>query len=63
MLIYAFNVSHIERMDIGQISISPKWDEIKIKNMIPLNLNSVSLQFDDKLIFICGGVDDKGSST
>ncbi|CDW79004.1 kelch motif family protein [Stylonychia lemnae] len=60
--VYAFGKLAIERIDLSKIPISPRWDELNVKNFQPYPMASVSFKFDDNLIVICGGVDDKNSN-
>jgi Kelch motif len=59
---YAFGSKGVERIDLSKTPIDPKWEEVKVKNIAPLNLSTMSFQFDENLILICGGQDETSSS-
>ncbi len=63
LYVYAFNGTVIERVNLHSLKQELKWEVVKIKSMIPLNSQAASLQFDDNLILLFGGVNDQNSMT
>ena len=59
VFVYAFGKLAVERMEIGQAS--PKWEELIVKNFFPFNACSFAFKYDENLIVIAGGTDEKNS--
>jgi hypothetical protein len=58
--VYAFGKLAIEKMEIG--SLNPKWEEIIVKNFTAFNNSPLTFKYDENLIVVMGGTDDKNSS-
>ena len=43
VLIYVFGRNVIERINLDKVPLDEKWEEVKLKNPIPLNLLTITL--------------------
>jgi hypothetical protein len=60
-VVYAFGATFIEKLDLQLKPADQKWQVVKLNASLRLNSSSIAIQYDENIILICGGVNDKGS--
>ena len=63
IFVYAFGKLAIERIELTKTPISPRWEELIVKNFQTFPQAPMSLKYDDNLILILGGADERNSNT
>ncbi len=61
--VYAFGKLAIERIELTKVPVSPRWEELIVRNFSAMPQATMSLKYDDNLILVLGGIDENNSNS